>query len=347
MPRMRSRPPRFALAVLALCVAACRSPVAPPAPSMVEERRLAMGSDFHLTARTTDTPRARAAFAAAFAEVERLEALLSTWRPESDISRVNAAAGGAPVPVHADTRAVLRAAAQVSAWTDGRFDITFGALTEVWKFDHDQDNRVPSAAEIALRLPRVDYRRVVVDDRAGTVALTRPDVRVHVGGIGKGYAVDSVVGILRAAGLTDFMVQAGGDLYVAGSAGESPWRLGIQDPRGAPDDPFAVLELSDATFSTSGDYERFFEQDGVRYHHILDPATGQPARGTRSVTIVTKEALWADGLSTGVFILGPERGMALVERLPDVEAVIVTAENQVLVSTGLRDRLVVRRPPTP
>lgn len=345
--RVRSGPHLSALAAVVLLATACASPATPPAPAMVEERRLAMGSELHLTARTADAPRARAAFADAFAEVERLEALLSTWRADSDVSRLNAATAGVPVPVHADTRAVLRAAAQVSAWTDGKFDVTFGALAEVWKFDHDQDNRVPSAAEIAARLPRVDYRRVVVDDGAGTAAITRPDVRVHFGGIGKGYAVDKVVAILRAAGLRDFMVQAGGDLYVAGTAGESPWRLGIQDPRGAPDDPFAVLELSDATFSTSGDYERFFEQDGVRYHHILDPATGQPARGTRSVTIVTKEALWADGLSTGVFILGPERGMALVERLPDVEAVIVTAENQVLVSTGLRDRLIVRRPPTP
>ena len=341
--RVRSGPQLSALAAVALMAAAC----APAAPEVVEEQRLAMGSALRLTARTHDAPRARVAFAAVFTEVERLEALLSTWRPESDVSRLNAAAGGAPVPVHADTRAVLRAAAQVSAWTEGTFDVTFGALAEVWKFDHDQVNRVPSAAEVAARLPRVDYRRVVIDEAAGTVALTRPDVRVHLGGIGKGYAVDTAVAILRAAGLADFMVQFGGDLYVAGTAGESPWRLGIQDPRGAPDDPFATLELADATFSTSGDYERYFEQEGVRYHHLLDPATGQPARGTRSVTIVTKEALWADGLSTGVFVLGPERGMALVERLPDVEAVIVTAENEVLVSTGLRERLIVRRPPTP
>ena len=112
-------------------------------------------------------------------------------------------------------------------------------------------------------------------------------------------------------------------------------------------DPFAVVELADATFSTSGDYERFFVKDGVRYHHILDPKTGEPARGCRSVTIVAREAVWADGLSTGVFILGPERGMALVERLPDVEAVIVTADNQVLISTGLVGRVEMRHSPTP
>jgi FAD:protein FMN transferase len=330
------------LATLTLA-AAC----AAPAPRMIEERRLAMGSELHLTAFASDERRTRAAFAAAFAEVERLEGLLSTWRPTSDVSRLNAAAGGAAVPVHPDTRAVLHAAAQVSAWTDGKFDVTFGALAEVWRFDHDQDNRVPTAGEIAARLPRVDHRAVTLDDQRGTAALARADVRVHVGGIGKGYAVDQAVTILRAAGLTDFMVQAGGDLYVAGAAGTTPWRLGIQDPRGPANEPFATVELADATFSTSGDYERYFERDGVRYHHILDPDTGQPARGTRSVTIVTRQATWADGLSTGVFILGPQQGMALVERLPDVEAVIVTAENEVLVSSGLRDRVEVRRAPSP
>ena len=126
-----------------------------------------------------------------------------------------------------------------------------------------------------------------------------------------------------------------------------PWHLGIQDPRGPAETAFATVDVADATFSTSGDYERFFEKDGVRYHHILDPATGQPARGCRSVTIVARQATVADGLSTGVFILGPERGMALVERLPDVEAVIVTADNRVLISSGLTGRVNVERPPTP
>ena len=316
-------------------------------PRAIDERRLAMGSALHLTAWTTDEPAARAAFAAVFAEFERLEGLLSVWRAGSDVVRLNQAAGRAPVPVHDDTRRVLQAAAQVSAWTDGTFDITFGALAEVWKFDHDQDNRVPTAAEIAARVPRVDYTAVVVDDGRGTAFLMRPDVRVHLGGIGKGYAVDRAAAILRAAGLRDFMVQAGGDLYVGGRAGDTPWRLGIQDPRGPGGDPFASVELVDATFSTSGDYERFFERDGVRYHHILDPDTGQPARLCRSVTIVARDATTADGLSTGVFILGPERGMALVERLPDVEAVIVTADNQVRISSGLRGRVTIRHPPTP
>ncbi len=326
--------------------AACASGMAAP-PHRVDEQRLAMGSLLHLTAWTTDEPAARAVFARVFAEFERLEGLLSVWREGSDVLRLNAAAGQAPVTVHEDTRQVLTAARRLSEATEGTFDITFGALADVWKFDHDQDGRVPTSDEIAARLPLVDYRRVRVDEGPGTAVIERPGMRVHLGGIGKGFAVDRAVAMLRAAGLRDFLVQAGGDMYAGGVNGEVAWRLGIQDPRGPGGEPFAVLDLTDATFSTSGDYERFFEQDGVRYHHILDPRTGRPARGTRSVTVVTAMATLAEGLSKGVFILGPERGLALIERLPDAEAVIVTEDNRVLVSSGLRQRLAITRPPTP
>jgi thiamine biosynthesis lipoprotein len=334
--------------VLAVVAAggACR-PAATPEPRRVAAERLAMGSLLRLTAWTTDEPRAQAAFGQVFADFDRLDALLSVWRTGSDVQRLNAAAGQAPIPVHEDTRRVLQAARQVSEWTGGGFDITFGALADVWKFDHDQDNQVPAAAAIAARLPLVDYRRVRVDDGAGTASVERAGMRVHLGGIGKGYAVDRAVAILRAAGLHDFMVQSGGDLYVAGTDHGAPWHLGIQDPRGPADAVFATLDVSDATFSTSGDYERFFEKDGVRYHHILDLTTGQPARGCRSVTVVARQATVADGLSTGIFVLGPEKGMALVERLPDVEAVIVAADNRVLISSGLRGRLNVLKTPTP
>jgi thiamine biosynthesis lipoprotein len=185
-----------------------------------------------------------------------------------------------------------------------------------------------------------------VNEESSTAYITQPGTRIHLGGIGKGYAVDRAVSILQQHDMRDFMVQFGGDLYVAGKPGEGPWRLGINDPRGAPNDSFAVIELRDATFSTSGDYERYFIENGQRYHHILDPDTGQPARGCRSVTIVARSAMLADGLSTGVFILGPHAGMQLVERLPDVEAVIVSQDNEVLISSGLRDRVSIIHPPT-
>jgi FAD:protein FMN transferase len=305
-----------------------------------------MGAEVRVTVWTRDEAAARAAMAVVFAEFDRLDALLSVWKPGSDVQRINAASGGAPVRVSADTLAVVRAAQQTSAITDGKFDITFGALSDVWKFDHDQDDRIPSDDQVAARLPHVDYQAVRVDEAAHTIALARPGVRIHLGGIGKGYAVDRAIAIMRERGLRDFLIQSGGDLYAGGEPGDRPWTLGINDPRGAPDESFATIELRDRTLSTSGDYERFFVKDGQRYHHLLDPDTGRPARGSRSVTIVAPTATEADGLSTGVFILGPEKGMALIERLPEVEAVIVTADNRVLISSGLRGRVTVLRPPT-
>jgi thiamine biosynthesis lipoprotein len=313
---------------------------------LVERSGAAMGSELRLTAWTNDDRSAQAAFAAVFLEFERLEALMSVWRANSDVLRINAAAGRHAVPVSQDVRAALRTAQQVSEWTGGKFDVTFGALSDVWKFDHDQDNTIPDADAIRRRLPLIDYRQIEIDDRAGTVFLRRTGMRVHLGGIGKGYAVEHAMRTMRAAGLRDFMIQAGGDLYVAGQRDGHPWRLGINDPRGASGRSFATLELSDGTFSTSGDYARFFVKDGVRYHHLLDPATGQPARACRSVTIVADSPLIADGLSTGVFILGPEAGMALIERLPQVEGVIVTAKNEVLVSSGLKGRFTQFAAPT-
>lgn len=306
-----------------------------------------MGSEVALTAWTADEGKAVRAFAAVFKEFDRLDSLLSVWKPGSDVLRINAAAGKGPVAVSAETIAVLQAAHTVSTWTSGKFDITFGALSDVWKFDHDKDERIPTTDEIAARLPLIDYRAVVVDEHAKTAFVTKAGARIHLGGIGKGYAVERAVAMLSASGLQDFMVQFGGDLYVAGQPGPTPWRLGINDPRGPANDSFSTVELSDATFSTSGDYERFFIRDGQRYHHILDPDTGEPARSCRSVTIVAKRALIADALSTGVFILGPTTGMELVERLPDVEAVIVSADNEVLISSGLRDRVRMVHAPAP
>jgi thiamine biosynthesis lipoprotein len=169
---------------------------------------------------------------------------------------------------------------------------------------------------------------------------------MHLGGIGKGYAIDHGVEIFRRRGVRNFMIQAGGDLYVAGLKDGRPWRLGIQDPRGPANRSFAALDLSDGTFSTSGDYERFFMKDGRRYHHILDPSVGAPARGSRSVTIVANRGVIAQGLAVGVFILGPEAGMALIKRLPGVEGVIVSDKNDVLISPGLSRRLRLLALPT-
>jgi thiamine biosynthesis lipoprotein len=323
------------------------SEVAASGGEIVERSRLSMGSELRLTAWTNSGEgRTVEAFEAVFHEFDRLEALMSVWKPGSDVERLNAAAGLHPVPVSGDVMDVLQDARQISEWTGGKFDVTFGALSGLWKFDHDQNDRIPSPREVAAKLPLVDYRELQVDRRAGTAYLAKTGMRVHLGGIGKGYAIDRGAAILRARGFGDFTIQAGGDLYVAGQRGDRSWRLGIRDPRGPADHSFATLDLTDGTFSTSGDYERFFIDHGRRYHHILDPDLGEPARGSRSVTIVATRAVVADGLSTGVFILGGREGMDLIERLPEVEGVIVTDTNELLVSSGLKGRLVLLTKPT-
>lgn len=313
---------------------------------LVEASRLAMGSTLQLAAWTADEARAKSAFDQVFAEFARLEKLMSTWVPDSDLVRVNQSAGVRAVQVSAEVRNVLQTSRQISEWTNGKFDVTFGVLFGLWKFDHDQDNVMPDMREVRRRLPLIDYRAVEIDEAAGTVFLARKAMSIHLGGIGKGYAVDRGAEMLRQRGVRDFMIQSGGDIYVAGLKDGRPWRLGIQDPRGPANRVFAELDLSDGTFSTSGDYERSFIKDGRRYHHILDPATGEPARGARSVTIVTNRAVIADGLSTGVFILGSEKGLKLIEKLPDVEGVIVSDRNEVLISSGLRDKVRIVSSPT-
>jgi thiamine biosynthesis lipoprotein len=328
-----------------LLAAACGRAADPPSRHLVERARVAMGSELRLAAWTTDVAGAVDAFEHVFREFDRLESLLSVWKDGSDVVRMNQNAGLAPVAVSPDTINVLREAAEAGALTRGKFDITFGALSDIWRFDHDQDNRVPDRQLIETRLTRIDYRAVQIDGTAGTAFISRPHMKVHLGGIGKGYAIDRAIALLGSRGITDFRIQSGGDLYVAGTNGGQPWRLGIADPRGT-HDPFATVQIRDRTFSTSGDYERSFMKDGRRYHHLLDPDIGEPAAGCRSVTIVTQRAVLADVLSTGVFILGPEEGMKLIERLPDVEGVIVTSDNQVRISSGLRGRVELLRPPT-
>ena len=321
---------------------------APPStgPQLVGRSQPSMGAEARLTAWTEDGAAARAAFDEVFQELDRLESLMSVWRADSDVVRLNEAAGRAPVTISPDVMEVLRAAREMSDATGGAFDVTFGAFADVWKFDHDQDDRIPSDAQIQARLPLVNYRDLELDAGKRTAVLRRTGMRVHLGGIGKGYAVDRAASILRQRGIRDFLIQFGGDLYAGGRRGDRPWRAAIQDPRGPVGRTFASLDLSDSSFSTSGDYERYFVHDGVRYHHIMDPRTGRPARGARSVTIVARNATTADALSTGVFALGPAAGMELLERLPDVEGVIVTDRNEVLVSSGLKGRLQMTAAPT-
>jgi thiamine biosynthesis lipoprotein len=332
----------FALAWLAALAQAA------PAPHVFRREGHTMGTIATFSAWTTDDRAAAQAFQAGQDELARIDELMTDWerpgQPPSDVVRINAAAGKRPVAVSAETREVIAKALEMSRLSEGAFDITFAAMRGLWKFDEDLERRVPPADEIARRRRLIDWRQVKLDPKRGTVMLVRPGMRLGLGGIAKGYAVDRAADKLRQAGLRDFMVQAGGDLYVAGQKGTRPWMVGIKDPRGQ--DEFAIAPIRDHAFSTAGDYERGFLLDGKRYHHIIDPKTGYPATASRSVTIFAPTALEADGLDDAVFILGPEKGLALVESRPGVGAVIVDAQNHVWLSSRLKGVVEVQRQPT-
>jgi thiamine biosynthesis lipoprotein len=293
-----------------------------------------------------DAARLHAAFDAATAEIRRLEKLMTTWDPASEVSRINAAAGKQAVPVGQETFDVIREALHASSISEGCFDITFETLHGVWKFDQDLDPHPPSPADVKARLRYLGWRHVKLDEAAHTVRLDEDHVRIGLGGIAKGYAVDKAARVLLEAGVASFYVQAGGDLFTHGVKPDgSAWQAGIRDPRGPEGDYFAVMPVSDHAFSTAGDYERSYVVDGKRYHHIIDPRTGYPATASRSVTIWAPTALLADEIDDAVFILGPQKGLALVESLDGVGAVIVDAQNRVWTSKRLEGKVHTVHPP--
>ncbi len=322
----------------------------PFVPEKISMDGKAMGTHLAFAAYTTpklDAATIRKAFTAAIAEVERVEALMTTWREDAQLARVNASAGKAPVKVDAETLLVVKEALKTSELSQGTFDITFESLHGLWKFDQDLDPTPPSAAAIKARLPSVNYRLVKVDDAASTLFITKAGTKISLGGIAKGYGVDRAAKVLKEAGVEAFYAQAGGDLLTAGTKPDgSEWSAGVRDPRGPDGSYFAILPVTDHAFSTAGDYERAYVVGGKRYHHIIDPRTGYPATACRSVTIWAKTALQADAIDDAVFILGPERGIALVESLDDVGAVIVDAKNNVWISNRLKGRLKLVRPPS-
>ncbi len=341
-------------------------PVSPPAPTSTGEvsaaspagfyvtrSGVAMGTLVQLRVFVEGEPSAQiddavgAKIDRAFAEIRRLEGLMTTWRPDSEISRVNAAAGRAAVAVSPEVFAVVQDSINYSRRSGGAFDISFYALKGLWHFDDDLRPELPNPEEIKRRLPLISWKQIRLNPKEHTIMLGKPGMAINLGGIGKGYAVDAAVRVLRDLGLRNGMVQAGGDLMLFGSKAGQPFVAGIRDPRGNAGDYFAVCPVRDHAFSTAGDYERGFVKDGTRYHHILDPRTGYPARAARSVTVYAKDATTADGLDDAILIMGPERGLQLIDSIPDAGAIIVDANNQVHISKRLQGMVRIVHPPTP
>ena len=329
---------------------AVTSPSAPFQPTKVEVQDEAMGTSLHFIAYTTpqvDEPATRTAIAKAIAEMRRLETVLSEWRSDTEIGQVNAHAGEW-VSIGPEAAAVIERGLWAGKLSKGSFDITFQALSKVWKFGSAQEAqpKLPNREVVEKLRKLVDYRRVELDQPGGRVRIGK-DQQLGLGGIAKGYIVDQAAKVLRASGVQGFLAQAGGDLYGSGRKPDgSPWVSGVQDPRAAQGEFFAVIELTDHAFSTAGDYARAYVVGGKRYHHIIDPKTGYPATACRSVTIWAPDATTADGVDDAVFILGPEEGLKLVASLDGVGAVIVDAENRVFISERVKDKVKVLKPPT-
>lgn len=276
-----------------------------------------------------------------FNAVERLENIFSRTAESSDISRVNDAAGKSPVLVSSEVLYVTQKALHYAALSSGAFDPTIGPLIDVWGF-LGQDYRVPEADQLKNALSLVDHTLINVDDALSTVYLPEEKMVLELGGIAKGYIVDQALDILRAAGVEHAFINAGGDIGLLGLNPEGePWQIGVRHPREL-NVIIAVIPMHGGAIVTSGDYERSFEDEGVDYHHILDPVKGYPARGLASVTIIAETAIEADALSTAVFVLGPERGMALIEEKSAVEGILITPEIEVLLSSGLEDIVELR-----
>jgi len=318
--------------------------------SKVEFKGTAMGTSITVIAYTTpklSETQIQKAIDAAMAEIRRLEALMSSWQKTSEVSRINAEPGSF-VKVSPETLEVIEKGLWAGTISEGTFDITFQTLSGLWKFGDAQDrNPVPPKASDVERLRlHVDFRKVEVKHSERLVRIA-PGQQMGLEGVAKGYIVDAAAKQLRQGGVNAFLLRAGGDLYGAGAKPDGePWVAGIQDPRGSKDGYFATLELGDRAFSTAGDYARAYVYRGKRYHHIIDPRTGYPATASRSVTIWAESALLADVIDDAAFILGPEKGLKLVESVPGVGAVIVDAHNKVWVSQRLQGKVTVLHEPT-
>jgi thiamine biosynthesis lipoprotein len=298
---------------------------------MIREEAI-MGTAIRVELWHADPAMGEAALDAVMEEMHRVDRAMSPFKPESELSRLNREAAKAPVPVSQEMFDLVARSIEFSKLSEGAFDITFASVGCM--FDYRKGVK-PTAEQIAAALPSIDYRHIRLDPRRCTIQFAGDKVQIDLGGIAKGYAVDNCVALLKARGVKEALVVAGGDSRVLGDRRGRPWMIGIRDPRHK-DAMVAMLPLVDSAISTSGDYERYFEANGVRYHHILDPRTGTSATGARSVTIIGPDATTTEGISKSVFIMGPERGLRFVESLPGIDAVIIDGYGAMHYSAGLR-----------
>ncbi len=298
-------------------------------PRILAVQRPLMGTVWNIEVVDQGRPdQARAGIERAYAELERIDALMSEWKSDSPISRVNDAAGDHPVEVPSELREILERSIRYSAATEGTFDVTWRGMGNIWHFD--DAFRPPTQEAVDAARLKVNYRAIRI---TGNWISLPPGMSIGLGGIAKGYAVDRAAQVLANAGFRDSLVDGGGDVMLSGTRLGEPWRLGIQDPRQARGNILGTMRLSNCALVTSGDYERFRIVNGVRYHHIIDPRTGYPATASISVSVVSRTAEEGVVLAKGVFILGPERGMALA-RQQGIDALLIDPQQKRYLTPG-------------
>lgn len=314
--------------LIVLLTTACSSG---PTTERYRMSRLLMGTFVDITVHAPTRDKARRAANAAVAEIERVEDLTSFHR-QSGLARVNKSAGSVqPIPVDRELLELISTSIRMAEKTGGAFDPTVGPLSRLWNFSSDEPY-LPKKEEVAALLPLVGPQKIEIDIEEGTVRLVKTGMAVDLGAIAKGYALDRSRAVLEEMGIDSALINAGGDILAMGEKEKGvPWKIGVQDPRQR-GGILAIVELSDRVIVTSGDYERFFMKDDTRYHHILDPGTGYPSRGVQSASISAKDGVTADALSTAVFVLGPKKGIELIDSLKDSECLIVDAQGKVHMS---------------
>lgn len=304
--------------------------------NLFKYQQVAMGTIIEITLIGDDEEAANKAVLQAFQEIKRIETLMSPWLDSSDVTRINRSAGKAWLKVSPETMEVIKKAQEISELSEGGFDITIGPLTELWR-EARKKKIPPSIEEVKEKLGLVNFKNIETDQK-GKVFLKKKGMAIDLGGIAKGYAVDRAFELLKSLEYRNLIINAGGDLRVGGLKNNQPWSIGIQNPRES-QKLLARISVSDMAVVTSGDYERFFNYEGKRYHHIFNPKDGFPTDDCQSVTVLCKEGMIADALATAVFVLGPEKGYSLCRKLDGVECLIVDKEGKTIISPGLKDRI--------
>ncbi len=304
-----------------------------------------MGTTFQMAISCREEQEAAAgdALRRAFAEVERIEALMSSYREQSDISRINAGAGGAPVKVSDEIISIIQRAIETCHDTDGLLDLTFGPLGRLWDY-HKRPFQLPDETAITRARQLVDCDDVLLAPQEGTVRLAHPGMSLGLGAMAKGYSVDRSSDLLEKAGFTHTMVNGGGDVMTRGGRLDRPWRVGIQDPDAETGVIMGSVSMDSGAIVTSGSYERYVEIDGIRYHHIIDPRTGWPARGLKSVSVMAHSAELADSLATAFFVAGPDGARRMLPRFPAVEIMLVEESGEIWTTPRFEEALTMSRP---